>query len=460
MSVRSRVRVRVLALGAVAAAHAGLAQDVNPAPIQAKSLVVRIHAIQTGGNAENGAGVIIAADQSAIYVLTARHVVAKETVSDTTTTFVPVDSAWVAFFQGSATDSSRAEVILLDSGYLATDRARFASARQTRDTAAIARARTTLEQDSVLIAGYDLAVLRIARRTASLPPSWTAPQLDRLGDPHAEEYGDAVSPIGCPRSACWIPPVPADRLVTVQPGEVVFQTVSVAPGSSGGALFNDLWEVIGIVTATRTPRATAIPINEAVGLLQRAGIPVQLRAARLPPRNGYHTTFELSLLAPGSAAGVPDSLAVSRRLPSGRLTLSWRGRSALTWHVSALRLAPYNTAVNAALGGIGYTLRVARFSAQPFAELGLGSVNSRYDRGGYYVLPKGATSSATSGAYVPLWTLESLSGVGVGGGLALEYVVAPQWSITANVARWSFGQTPNAPAFPGFFSGGGLRWSR
>ncbi len=430
------------------------AQGAARVATEANPLVVRLHVLHADGTRENGAGVIVAASPGVVHVLTARHVVAKEiAVDDSASTFDPAVSVWAAFF--SAADSLPASVMLLDSAYLAPVRERLAAALRAGDSTVTARSRLSLAQDSVLIMGYDLAVVSVNLGTKTPASGWSAPILDRLGDPHAMETGDDVTAIGCPRGACWVPSGQADKFILAQPGELVLQTISVAPGSSGGGLFNSDGEVIGIVRDTRVPRASAVPIDEAVRILTRAGVPVQLRRARFP-RAGYHTHVELTLLSASATASAPDSLAGIAQLPSARLTISRRGRSPLTWHASALHLAPYNTRVLAALGGVGYTLRWRRLSAFPFAELGLGSVDARFDRGGYHTVGQ----SGAQGTYVPLWTASPISGVGVGGGASLAYFVAPRWSISMSVARWSFGLPPNAPTFPRFFVGGGLRWSQ
>lgn len=419
----------------------------------ANPLVVRLHVVHADGAVEHGAGVIIAAGRSGVHVLTARHVVAREIVDDSITTFEPAASVWVAFY--SSADSLSASVLLLDSAYLAPARERLAAAARGGDSGATADARRLLAQDSVLMLGYDLAVVRVDFGENAPAAGWLPPILDRLGDPHAMRMGDDVTAIGCPRNTCWVPSGQADKFIMTQPGEVVLQTISVAPGSSGGGLFNSDGEVIGIVRDTRVPRASAVPIDEAVRILARAGVPVNLRPPRFP-RAGYRTHVELMLLDGSATAPEPDSLAGAAQLPSGRLTVSWRGRSPLTWHASVLHLAPYNSRIRAALGGLGYEIRWRRLAASPFVELGLGSVDARYDRGGYHT----AGSSGGESAYVPLWTAVSVSGVGVGGGATLAYYLAPHWSLSMSVARWSFGQPPNAPTFPGFFIGGGLRWSK
>jgi hypothetical protein len=407
------------------------------APPQAQLLVARVHAWNSAMLAwEDGAGVVIGADSSFVWIATARHVVAYYT---TEKTYKKFDTVWVAFYTPAMNgDSARAEVVLLG-----------------------ANAPTDSTQSP------DLAVLRIPRRGAPLPAAWSSVEFDRLGDPRKLKLGEVVYPMGCPRDVCWEVPVTGDGLVSVQPTRLLFQSTFVGQGSSGGALFNEQWEVVGIVTVSSPPFALAMSMRQVLSLLDSARVPVELHEPRLP-RSGYHTTFEATMLTPLSVPVVPDSLSLGSTQPSGRVTFTTRGRSAITWRVTGLRLATYGTTltagpdgvglttVTAGLGGVGLTLRLGRFSARPFAELGMGRVQTLYDRGGYHVAA-GGTGTAK---YVPLWTPEHTDGLGFGGGLELEFVIVPHISLAGTFARWKFSATPTETSFPTVFAGGGLRWSR
>jgi hypothetical protein len=355
-------------------------------------------------------------------------------------------------------DSVRADVVLLDSAFLQPLRARVAAAEAARDSTGLVRARSSLERERVLLETYDVAALRIPRR--ALPASWIPPRLDRRGDPGDLQFNDDVIPMGCPRSdaECWTVPVPNNRTVSVVPGTITFQTTFVGPGISGGALFNRWWEIVGMVLESAPPRGLAIPIHEVTDLLGRANVPVGLVFARLP-RDGYHLGVEASWLgAHGGAhgAGVFDD---GRRLPSAMLVVSRRGTGALTWRLSASRLAPYNAEALSIMGGVGYTLRVSRLAVTPFVEVGASQTTTRHDAGGYYATSTGA--AATAGAvYVPFWKNEQVSGANFGVGAQLSWIVVPHWSIAATAAVWNPPATANGPAFPDFFHGIGLRWNR
>jgi S1-C subfamily serine protease len=413
----------MLALLVSAAAATAAAQSVNIAPLQARSMVVRIRSLwlpgPSGGDArfpENGAGVIVGMEPGGVVIATAAHVVA-EAIMNNDLPYDAADSIWVEFHQrGESRDSVLATLVFVD----------------------MAR---------------DVAGLRVpvpAARRAEL----IAMTFDWLGDPRAMKVGDAVFPMGCPNDDCWRV-LPGDGLLSNLPGAIRFQTMSVGPGSSGGALFNSHWEVVGIVLDHKPPLATAIPIQNVVTMFDSASVPVQLRPPTVP-RAGYHISVEATFLEPLSVPAVADSLASDAKQPGARITFTTRGRGPLTWRLTALRLAPYNTTVTALLGGVGFTLRRDRLIVQPYVEIGMGRADARYDRGGYHV----AASQAGGARYVPLWTLARRDAIGIGGGLGVEYVIIPHVSIAATVARWSFGLPPNAPEFPGLFAGGGLRWSR
>lgn len=409
-------------MAALACPPAARAQSPNPAPELAKDLVVRvIPRFPCVGSSEpctgtprlGGAGVIVGVDAKWIYVVTARHVVVlvveRPSESDTA---LRADRVWVRLFGRSDTTRVQAEL------------------RQS---------------DSM---GYDIAVIRVAR---SAIPGWTPPAFDRLGDPDLLAFGDAVSPMGCPQGICWGVPAPADRFVAADGDRIVFQSSSVGGGSSGGALFNQRWEVVGLVTEAEFPRADALTMDKVVSVLRAWKVPVGLQPSFVP-RDGYHVTLGLTWLAPIHGAATPDSISVAARWPSGRLEGTWHSQhSLITWQASALRLAPYNLAVTAGMGGVGIALNTGRLSARPFVEGGLGRVEARFDRGGYYL-------ASGSQPYVPVWATSRQDGIGVGAGAALEFVIVRHLSVNATIARWSFGLPGNSPAWPLFFAGGGLRW--
>ena len=419
MNVRSVLKLVVCLLAAI---HVLPAQVESRIPREARALVVRIRAAGGGmENPETGAGVIVGATDSTIDIATARHVVAGKVSGADGPVWKAADSVKVSF--SDSTSATAARVIWVDTSAM------------------------------------DLAVVRVQRRAVLPAQRWTVPALDRLGDARALQVRDAVLPMGCPLGHCWETATPNDYLVVEQPAAILFQSTFVNQGSSGGALFNEWWEVVGLVVTNDPPIANALPIKKVIDRLEQARIHVQLHPAPFP-RAGYHLALGVTFFQPFEVTAVPDSEKGDTRFPSGRLTLSLRGRSPLAWQVSALRLAPYNTTVTALTGGVAYTLDLGRLTARPFAELGFGQVESRYDRGGYYSVAPGALPLANGRSYVPLWGSEHQGEVGFGFGAELEYFFAPHISVAATLAKWSFPTTPNGPDFPKAFAGGGFRWSR
>jgi hypothetical protein len=294
-------------------------------------------------------------------------------------------------------------------------------------------------------ANIDVAVVAVSRD--ELPPGFVLPEFDRLGNPDDLAFGDGVSPLGCPLGVCWDVPVPADRVVGIDQEGIIFQSNFVNSGSSGGGLFNQWWEVIGMVTEDQPPRANAIRIDYVLELARTWGYAVSLRRAKVP-RAGYHTHVGAMLLA--RTNGDDDPLADEPgRLPSGRIIITRKGQSAFAWHASGLRLAPKNLTVHAALAGAGLDLRAGRFAAQPFVELGIGRVEGRYDAGGYTVAP--------GGEYVPFWNQQQRDGIGVGGGLSIQALVIPHVVVEVLGGHWSFSVPDSLSSLPTFMIGGGLR---
>jgi S1-C subfamily serine protease len=382
-----------------AQAPATPAEQAGNVPDVAKAMVVSVTSSFSDGTAGSyGAGIIVGTDGNSLYIATAGHVVQGGPGAP---------MVWVAFAAG---DSARATVVLPRGPEL------------------------------------DLAVLQVtvdpAHRERWIPGSW-----DRVGNVRALRSDDPVSPVGCPQQVCWEAPAPADRVVGKDPLGILFQSYFVGPGSSGGALFNQYWEVVGMVTHDDPPRGEALRIDEVLDRVRASKLPVSLQRPSVP-RGGYPTSIGVAVLTSSSSSspGASDS-----RAPSGRVTLERRVMPAVSWHVSALRLAPDNLAITAAMGGVGLHLTVGRFSAAPFVEAGFGHVEGRHDLGGHYVAGSGGSQ------YVPLWNREVGDGLGIGGGATLEAIAFPRTIVEITAGYWSFTTPENVPKLKKVFFGGGLR---
>ncbi len=379
------------------------ARAAGHVPDEAKRLVVQVigqfpanEALEVNAGTEVGAGIIVGATSKNVFIATARHVLSQQGVA--------VRDVWVVF-PGEPKDSVRATQL---------------------------RGRR---------AGLDLAVISVPLASASALKAGL-PAFDRRGDVRSLKSGTPVTAVGCPQGVCWEAPSSPDRVLGVDLQGIIFQTSFIAPGSSGGALFNEWWEVVGLVTEEQPPRGEAIAIDRVVDQVRHWGYPVDLKKTAVP-RGGYRTSVGAALLAP--------SPAVDDRPPSGRLTLASRPIPQVSWHCGLLRLAPENLAVTAGMAGVGLHLKKGRFALHPFVEAGFGHIEGQFDIGGYYVATAGDTS------YVPVYNRVESDGLGVGGGAAVEITVFPRTILEVVTGYWSFTRPENAPQLNELFVGAGLR---
>jgi hypothetical protein len=390
------MRVVAGAIVLVTAAAAPLAaQRVSPMPVEAKNLVVQV--LATGGDDEEvGAGIVVAASNR-IIIATAGHVVRAAQQGGGTVRVV---------FQFARNDTVVAHVDQLD-----------------RD--------------------LDLAVLSLPRDARSTIQF----AFDRAGDPGALEIGALVVPVGCPDRVCWDPPVSGDRVISASARRVRFESFFVSPGSSGGALFNRQWEVVGLVTEKNTQDGIAVGMSAVADQLKKWGYTIQLGPTRIP-RAGYRTRFSLVGLAPTSGG-----LTQSGRWPSGRFAVLLRGQERIGWHLTALRLAPEDVQVTGGMVGTSVSLRSGRFGIAPFAEVGVARVKGRFQAGSYLV------QSGPDSVLVPVWQTLTNDVIGVGVGANLQFLIAPHIALTGVLGHWDFRTEAQLRPIPNAFAGAGLTYA-
>jgi S1-C subfamily serine protease len=411
-NVTARGRVALLLLTGIAGSAS--AQDTvrcaqeavsrKTVPPYAQALVVGLQSyFGEGTTPQLGAGIIIGTDAGGLLIVTAKHVVRTRAGS------TPARAIWVCF---ASQESGRAA--------------------------------TLAELDTVARKGFDLAVLRVSGDAPGVarfvPESW-----DREGVVAAVGRDDPVNPVGCPNDRCWQTPTPADRVSFAGKFEIEFQSAFVDQGSSGGALFNRSWEVIGMLVSDEPPHGRAIRIDQIVAQLDSLKIPRQLRTPTFP-RAGYRASLGLAYLNPTTGSGTPG------HAPSGRLTLERRTSRWVSWHLSGIRLAAENLAVSGGLVGLGVQVRTGRFAFRPFAEAGFFRVEGRYDLGGYYVANGGGSSR-----YVAFWRRVTVDRLGMGGGAAIQVIALRRTIVEVISGYWSYTPVPNAPRLGRVFVGAGLR---
>jgi len=373
-------------------------------PEVAKQLIVHVIGyFNESGVEELGAGIIFGATEERVYIATADHVLR---------------------YQGQVADEVRVVFRAHPEELVVAD----------RDTAH---------------PQLDLAVVSVPRRWVRAFESGP-PAFDRRGDVGALKSGDRVTPMGCPNGECWTPPTTPDRLFAKGRFSLSFESVSITTGYSGGGLFNEWWEVVGMITDRegQIARADAIPIDMVLESVADWGYPVDLRKPAVP-RGGYRRSVAALILSPGGSGGdaIPDD-----RFPSGRITYSHMLMPFLGWHAGVLRLTPENLSVTAAVVGLGVSLRAGRFTARPFVEAGFGRMEARFDTGGYFV------DDGEAARYVPNWNLVEQDGLGGGLGLGLETLLVPRLMLELMGGYWQFNTPQEAPDLPEIVLGAGLRF--
>lgn len=406
MIVGRAVLLCLVMAGPVAAQRA---QDVPPA---ARDLVVKVATYRRDTQRRQGigAGVVFGGNDSLVYIVTAAHTISFRPPGR------PIEEP---------KDTLAARVVL-----------------PGPDSTEIPAALVAIAPDTQL----DMAVISVRR--AAFGSRWSgAVPLDRLGNVKRVVSGVPVWPLGCPGGACWEAPAEPDHVMAKDGRGILFQSSFVRVGSSGGALFNQWWEVVGIVTEDLTVRANALPIDLIVRQLKSWRLPVMLVEPTVP-RGGYRTTVGVSLLSPSPSPFDDDP---DRAVPSGRVTFSRKPIPTLSWHVGLLRLAPPNLGVTAVMAGGGAHVKTGRLTVVPFVEAGFGRIEGRFDVGGYYVAGPGGNR------YVPVYSRVTGDGLGFGGGFTAGIIVVPPVIVEWTVGYWSFTLPENAPALNRLFFGVGLR---
>jgi regulator of sirC expression with transglutaminase-like and TPR domain len=204
---------------------------------QAQQLVVMIRGTMTGESVI-GAGVIFGATQDRLYVATANHVVRR----------------------GCGPQAAqRIENLEVKLHWLPGE---WAAGQMLDD----------------MDADLDLAVLSVKTARGPLAGSQS---FARLGRPAGRK--DGVYALGCPGSRQWEGNIQPDPISAVTTSTLTFQTQVVQQGHSGGGLFNDKWELIGVIKQDQPPNAVAIRIDAVIDQLKQWGYTVALSPAPVMP---------------------------------------------------------------------------------------------------------------------------------------------------------------------------------
>lgn len=134
----------------------------------------------------------------------------------------------------------------------------------------------------------DLAVLAVdlTRQSVPLEPIPFA----LLGDPARLDRGAVVHHVGQPNGKDWWTSPSDDKVTQIVGHKIGFEAKSVHPGNSGGGLFDERWHLVGMVIADETLEAEAVGITTVLNTLEQWGYPVGLRAAETAATVGTGAT--------------------------------------------------------------------------------------------------------------------------------------------------------------------------
>jgi hypothetical protein len=292
----------------------------------------------------------------------------------------------------------------------------------------------------------DLAILCVPAGAAAgaRPPSFS-----RLGNVRRLGARTPVYPVGCPGGECWGVGQP-DKVLVAGPNQprILFSSFFVAPGHSGGPLFNQWWEVVGMLTKLGKPLSEAIPIDSVLSAACDTGCRGQEKTLDKPfvPRGGYRLSLGVHGLF-SSADAEPGG-----RFPPGRANLMYRVHPLLELHAGSIRLTPKDLSVTGGVVGLGLNLPPnGRIWLNPFLEGGFAHVEGRIDAGGHYIDNNGVNT------YVPLWRQVKDDGLGFGVGASLMALVLPHTIVEVMAGHWSFNLPSDSLRTPDIFWGAGLR---
>jgi hypothetical protein len=225
--VSLRIAVGLAFLMPAAAARAA----DRPAEAEAKKLVAMVHG-SLAGSASLGAAVVFAVEDDRLYLVTADHLVRRETETAT--------DLWI-------------ELKSLPGEHLPAE--------------------VLLHRDPDL----DLTVLMV-RNAARRGVTKEMFPFDRLGDPKLLERGAKVFSIGQARGEAWWSNVNPDLVAVRSGSSIEFESSFLGPGQSGGGLFNEGWLLVGMVLGDRAPNGKAVRIDEALDFVRRHNYPVSFPA--------------------------------------------------------------------------------------------------------------------------------------------------------------------------------------
>lgn len=140
--------------------------------------------------------------------------------------------------------------------------------------------------------GLDIAVLVVERRDTSGLDLAALP-FDRLAPAGSVQRGDRVFVIGRRQAALSVSATP-DRVSAVRGDRIAFESNFVVPGFSGGPLFNNSWQLLGLMLSDDPPEVEAVAFAAIVAKLKEWGLPLSLRPPYTQVSAGSHVSCRIA----------------------------------------------------------------------------------------------------------------------------------------------------------------------
>jgi len=179
---------------------------------------------------------------------------------------------------------------VVTAAHVVRNRGSSASAIELRfgDKRPPARARLERFDDKDL----DIAVLVVDQpRKAGLDVD--ALPFDRLAAPGSARRGDPVFLMGRRGERLSVNVTP-DRVSIVSDVTIAFETNFIVPGFSGGPLFNERWQLLGLIVRDNVPEGEARAMPAVMAKLKEWGLPIDLRMPYVQVAAGSHVSCRIA----------------------------------------------------------------------------------------------------------------------------------------------------------------------
>ena len=156
----------------------------------------------------------------------------------------------------------------------------------------------------------DLALLEVTELSAFFADALTVLSFNKVRNANSLKCVGEVRIIGYPQGVKWHTPQLPDRFSSVSEKEIYFESRAILVGSSGGGLFDEQWNLVGMVTEDSPPRAKALRISTLIKNIEDWGYPTKLI---LKSREDYSLRISQYTKRPDICVGKGDNITINAR---------------------------------------------------------------------------------------------------------------------------------------------------